>query len=113
MPGIERANTRAKVADALEGLIDTPLIDIWFLTSKGWIDEKHADNPDTLKLTIDMTLERIKARYALWDAGPPETSRWCLYRWVKYPLSEGGGVTTTTRHYPNREAAEMIAIHGA
>lgn len=93
----------------MPNLVDTPLIDVWFLDAGHWFDERHTNNPDTLYLTIGMTLDRFDACYALWNGGAPETSQWTLLRWKRDNL----GTVKLVRYYPTKEAAEMIAIHNA
>ncbi len=65
-----------------------------------WLDERHIDDPETLDTTVSMSLERLGGRYAIWqrDGG-----------WV---LLKRGAAVPRLKFYPNREAAEMVAIHG-
>ena len=66
-----------------------------------WVDENHVEDPDTFLITVDMSLKRLDARYAVWVEDEQE-GRYCL-------LDRRTG---DCRSYPSREAAEMVAIHG-
>jgi hypothetical protein len=80
------------------GIIDfnLPMIEVFFIMRDGRIEqETHVNDPLTLAETVAMSLDRTRARWAVY----PDGQLWAL---------TGRG---TTRHYPNREAAEMVAIH--
>lgn len=76
-------------------------IDVWTYarTFDGmrWCSTQHVDDTETFLETVDMALEREGLRFALWDDG----DKWCL-------LDRRTG---DTKRYPNRAAAEMVAIH--
>lgn len=72
------------------------MIPIFFIASDGrMVEESHVNDPLTLAETIAMSMTRTGAIWAVY----PDGEQWAL---------TGKG---RTRHYPNREAAEMVAIH--
>jgi hypothetical protein len=74
----------------------TKLVRVFFVGKDGRLfEELHVDDPTTLAETVAMSLARSHARWAVW----PDGTLWAL---------TGGG---RTRHYPSKEAAEMVAIH--
>lgn len=79
--------------------MDHDLIAVRFLTRNGWVEEHHIDDPLTLFETIRMTCDRLPARYAVYKAA----HAWKLVR----------SHAPDDRTYKTREAAEMVAIHGA
>jgi hypothetical protein len=78
----------------------TKFCDVWFFTRRReWVLEKQVEDHDTFLETVDMALRRMGGNYALWFDG----KSWALAK----------RSTGYTRTYPSREAAEMVAIHGA
>jgi hypothetical protein len=69
-------------------------------SDKRWLDERHIDNPETLQVTVAMSLERGNGRYAIWT---------CPERGVMLYDRRNDAL----KCYPSQEAAEMVAIHGA
>ncbi len=100
------ANGRENTIEWLESL-GSKFVNVWlYLPARAtggwfWSDERHIDDPETLDTTVSMSLERLGGKYAIWRAG----QQWVLLRRWNHE-------TSTLRHYPNREAAEMVAIHG-
>lgn len=87
-------NKRSWIEEQLE--LKGQMIDVFFISRTGEItSEAHVNDPITLAETIAMSMDRTGARYAVY----PDGQFWAL---------TGGG---KTRHFPNREAAEMVAIH--
>lgn len=72
------------------------MIGVFFIMHDGRMEEElHVNDPLTLAETVAMSLARTGARWAVY----PDGDLWAL---------TGKG---KTRHYPSREAAEMVAIH--
>lgn len=74
------------------------LIDVWVYNHAGWWITRQVDDHDTFLETLEMSMRNYRARFALWDDG----EMWCLL----------DRETGDTKRYPNRAAAEMVAIHG-
>lgn len=99
-------NDRETIEKWLESLGST-FVTVWMYLPKGttltsrpnWVDERHIADPETIETTVSMSLERLGGNYAIWQQG----DQWALYR--RRP--------ELVRHLPSREAAEMLAIHGA
>lgn len=73
-----------------------PTVDVFVIMADGRIEhETHILDPVTVAETVAMSLSRTGARWAVY----PDGDLWAL---------TGKG---KTRHYPSREAAEMVAIH--
>jgi hypothetical protein len=80
--------------------VGTKFCDVWFFTrNRDWVMEKQVDDHDTFLETVDMALHRLGGNYAMWFDGE---------RWAMVKRNTGD-----TKTYPSREAAEMVAIHGA
>lgn len=100
LTAIERARSSTE-----EWLTDlgTKFIDVRMLIPKdGRIEhviERHVDDCSTLPETVQMSMERTRARYATY----PYMGRWCLVSPHKEP-------TKLLRYYDTQEAAEMVAI---
>ena len=76
--------------------VGVPMRSIFFIMADGRMaEENHVDDPMTLAETIAMSMDRTGAIWAVY----PDGDLWAL---------TGRG---RTRHYPTREAAEMVAIH--
>lgn len=73
-----------------------PLI---MLTPSGWVNEPQVKDPEVWDELVRQAMGRCGARYALYS----REGAWCV---------RGPGIEQV-REYPNREAAEMIAIHRA
>lgn len=94
-----RANNLA-TTEAWLAAMGVKLIDAWvYHPLTGWHSARQVDDHDTFLECVDDAMRRKGARYALWHDG----EQWCL-------LSKRTG---DTRRCPSREAAEMLAIHGA
>lgn len=81
-----------------ERIIDfgLPMIEVFLIMRDGRMEtETHVNDPTTLAETVAMSMSRTRARWAVY----PDGDKWAL---------TGKG---KTRHYPTREAAEMLAIH--
>jgi len=92
-------NTRGTAEAWLEGL-GTSMCDVWFLQKGSFFLEKHVEDHETFLETVGMALDRLMARYAMWEQGGDKP--WALL----------DKTTGDTRSFPSREAAEMVAIHG-
>lgn len=75
----------------------------WLPKATGWFDERHVADPETLHTTIDMSASRIGARSAVWQH--PGEDGWRYWRFSSGPSDE------PHKTFPNKEAAEMYAIH--
>lgn len=94
-----RPSNRHKTEQWLEHL-GVGFVDVWFFHPKGhvqWLLRPQVDDPKTLCECLRIEMGRSGARCALWHG----LDRWNL-------LLRG---SDTIRTYPNREAAEMVAIH--
>ena len=100
---IFRADMTPNTPDAAEAWLKNlgvRLVEAWIYHPRaGWKPTAQVKDEETFLDCIDDTMRRKGARYALWHDG----EMWCL-------LSKRTG---DTRRLPNREAAEMLAIHGA
>lgn len=72
--------------------------DVWFLTKKGWAQRAQVDDPVTFDECVDEERRRIGAKYVLYEFA----GEWVLV----------GSKCGHAKSYPNRAAAEMVAIHG-
>ena len=96
----ELAPTDTPLTETEQFIVDygVPMRPVFFIDRRGAIvEEMHVDDPITLAETIAMSMDRTRARAAVY----PDGDKWAL-------TSKG-----KTRHFPNREAAEMAAIHKA
>lgn len=97
-------NTLSETEAWLESLGST-LVDVQLyvrpfggsIQSRVWLDERHINDPETLLTTVSMSLQRLGGRFAIWQNG---------LQWELFDMSKVG-----TKLYPNREAAEMSAMH--
>lgn len=99
-------NTRS-ATEAWLGELNVTFVDVWFYDSRmrTWIDERHVDDPATLDATIVMTMGRLRLSYALHTYH----GRWRLLTGWR---GDRRG-RESFRYFDSREAAEMLAIHGA
>lgn len=74
--------------------LGTKFMSVWLLIEGEWFAEKHVDGPD-IGRTILMSIERLEA------PAMHQAEGWWL-------ITTRAGRTKT---FPNREAAEMYAIH--
>lgn len=102
-----RANTYSTICNTpdatrqwLQGM-GTTFCDVWFYTrARNWTLELQVEDHDTFLECVGMAMSRLGAGYALWYDGTLGG----------YLLKRNFGKIRT---YPNREAAEMVAIHNA
>lgn len=92
---MKNPNTRSNTEEWLARM-GTKFCDVWLFVKGCWIDERHVADNETFLATVVMSIERLGATYALWS----DATEWCL-------IDRNGSI----RRYPNREAAEMVAIH--
>lgn len=75
--------------------------DVWFYRygrpTRDWYAEPQVDDPDTFDECVETARLRLNATHALYEY----EGRWVLV----------GGKCGYAKDYPNREAAEMVAIH--
>lgn len=94
---------RSQTVDWLEEL-GTKFVDVTLLARKPSgteiLVEQHVDDLTTLPETIRMSMERLRADYAIY----PYMGRWCL-------VSQFKERAKMLRYYDSKEAAEMVALH--
>lgn len=107
------ANTPSKTEAWLESLGST-FVDVYLYLPKSqtltvdWLDERHIANPETLTTTVSMSLSRLGGRYAVWKDG----EEWVLLDARKMgAVHDSESIAISTKRYPSREAAEMVAMH--
>lgn len=75
--------------------------DVQLLVKGEFVEERHVNDPDTIEDTVVMSLERFKAKCAVW---PTNDGNWCVFSPYRAEVKR-------LRYYPTREAAEMVALH--
>ena len=80
----------------MEGL-GSKFVEVWLYIRGERLDERHIDDPETLETTVSMSMERLGSFHAVWLC---KDGHWQLY-------DRRRGTYTC---YPNKEAAEMVAI---
>lgn len=86
--------------------LGTKFADVFFVDAGGMVfHEKHVDGV-TLLHTVELTLERFKGSKAV----VPDGGSW-LVQWHQRETGPDQSKALRSKRFPNKEAAEMFAIH--